>query len=68
LRLSKVCRRSPCPSSQTKRKSDEIEGALEKDFNDYLTVIDKGYVADTDQMLFKVGFGGLGVKRSTMTR
>jgi hypothetical protein len=42
---------------------DEIADALEKDFNHYLTVTDKGYVPDTDQMLFKVGFGGLGVKK-----
>ena len=42
---------------------DELADALEKDFNHYLTVTDKGYVPDTDQMLFKVGFGGLGVKK-----
>jgi hypothetical protein len=44
-------------------KRDEIADALEKDFNHYLTAVDKGYVADTDQMLFKVGFQGLGVKK-----
>lgn len=42
---------------------DELANALEKDFNHYLTVTDKGYVPDTDQMLFKTGFGGLGVKK-----
>lgn len=42
---------------------DELAEALEKDFNHYLTAVDKGYVPDTDQMLFKVGFGGLGVKK-----
>ena len=42
---------------------DELADALEKDFNHYLTAVDKGYVPDTDQMLFKVGFGGLGVKK-----
>lgn len=44
-------------------KRDEIADALGKDFNHYLTAVDKGYVADTDQMLFKVGFQGLGVKK-----
>ena len=42
---------------------DELANALEKDFNHYLTSTDPGYVPDTDQMLFKVGFGGLGIKK-----
>ncbi|QPF87021.1 hypothetical protein IC762_12275 [Bradyrhizobium genosp. L] len=42
---------------------DELAEALEKDFNHYLTTTDAGWVPDTDQMLFKVGFGGLGVKK-----
>lgn len=42
---------------------DELANALEKDFNHFLTVIAKEYVPDTDQMLFKVGFGGLGIKK-----
>jgi len=42
---------------------DELANALEKDFNHYLTVDAKEYVPDTDQMLFKVGFGGLGIKK-----
>ncbi|WP_027584593.1 hypothetical protein [Bradyrhizobium sp. Ai1a-2] len=42
---------------------DAVEDALEKDMNHYLTVVDKGYVADSDQMFFKTGFGGLGVKK-----
>jgi hypothetical protein len=42
---------------------DELANALEKDFNHYLTSTAKEYVPDTDQMLFKVGFGGLGIKK-----
>lgn len=42
---------------------DELANALEKDFNHYLTTDAKEYVPDTDQMLFKVGFGGLGIKK-----
>lgn len=42
---------------------DEIAEAFEKDFNHYLTAVAKEYVPDTDQMLFKVGFSGLGVKK-----
>lgn len=42
---------------------DEIANALEKDLNHYLTTIAKEYYPDTDQMLFKVGFSGLGVKK-----
>ncbi|MCA6108116.1 hypothetical protein J6497_12815 [Bradyrhizobium sp. CNPSo 4026] len=42
---------------------DELADAFEKDFNHYLTVVDKGWVPDSDQMFFKVGFGGLGVKK-----
>lgn len=43
--------------------NDGLAEALEKDFNHYLTVIDKGYRADTDRMLFLVGFGGAGFKK-----
>jgi hypothetical protein len=42
---------------------DELADALERDMNHYLTVVAKEYVPDTDQMLFKVGFGGLGIKK-----
>lgn len=42
---------------------DELADGLEKDFNHYLTAVAKEYVPDTDQMLFKVGFGGLGIKK-----
>jgi hypothetical protein len=51
------------PVIPEEEERDAIEDALEKDMNHYLTAVDKGYVADTDQMLFKVGFGGLGVKK-----
>lgn len=43
--------------------NDDLAEALEKDFNHYLTVVDKGYRADTDRMLFLVGFGGCGFKK-----
>ncbi len=46
-----------------KTDRDNLATALEKDFNHYLTVTAKEYVPDTDQMLFKVGFGGLGIKK-----
>lgn len=42
---------------------DEIAEALQKDMNHYLTTTAKEYYPDTDQMLFKVGFGGLGMKK-----
>lgn len=42
---------------------DELADALEKDFNHYLTTTAREYYPDTDQMLFKTGFGGLGVKK-----
>lgn len=42
---------------------DELANALEKDLNHYLTTTAREYYPDTDQMLFKVGFGGLGVKK-----
>lgn len=51
------------PPLDEEEERDEIADALEKDFNHFLTSVDKGYVPDTDQMLFKVGFGGLGVKK-----
>src|SRR6185312_12914515 len=42
---------------------DELANALEKDLNHYLTTTAREYYPDTDQMLFKVGFGGLGIKK-----
>ena len=42
---------------------DELANALEKDLNHYLTTTAKEYYPDTDQMLFKVGFNGLGIKK-----
>lgn len=50
----------PVPQEEPR---DELANALEKDFNHYLTSTAKEYVPDTDQMLFKVGFGGLGIKK-----
>lgn len=43
--------------------NDELAEALERDMNHYLTAVDKGYRADTDRMLFWVGFGGCGFKK-----
>ncbi len=43
--------------------NDDLAEALEKDFNHYLTVTDKGYRPDTDRMLFWCGFGGCGFKK-----
>lgn len=51
------------PIAPEEEPRDELANALEKDFNHYLTVDAKEYVPDTDQMLFKVGFGGLGIKK-----
>jgi hypothetical protein len=42
---------------------DQLAEALEKDFNHYLTVVDKAYRADTVRMLFDVGFGGCAFKK-----
>ena len=42
---------------------DELANALEKDLNHYLTTTAREYYPDTDQMLFKIGFGGLGIKK-----
>jgi hypothetical protein len=51
------------PAPPVEEPRDELANALEKDFNHYLTVDAREYVPDTDQMLFKVGFGGLGIKK-----
>lgn len=42
---------------------DDLAAALEIDLNHYLTAIDRGYRADTDRMLFWVGFGGAAFKK-----
>jgi hypothetical protein len=42
---------------------DDLGTALEKDMNHYLTVTASEYVADTDRMLFYIGFGGDGFKK-----
>jgi len=51
------------PPEPIVEQRDNLANALEKDFNHYLTSTAKEYVPDTDQMLFKVGFGGLGIKK-----
>lgn len=43
-------------------RSDLAE-ALQKDFNHYLTVVDKPYYADTDRMSFSQGLMGLAFKK-----
>lgn len=53
----------PPPMAPVEPPRDELADALEKDFNHYLTVTDQNYYPDTDQMLFKIGFGGLGIKK-----
>lgn len=53
----------PPPFIPPEEPRDELANALEKDFNHYLTSTAKEYVPDTDQMLFKVGFSGLGIKK-----
>ena len=50
------------PSVPGATKND-LAQALEKDFNHFLTVTDKGYRPDTDRMLFWTGFGGCGFKK-----
>ncbi len=52
-----------CLSSLKKNHVMNLANALEKDFNHYLTSTAKEFVPDTDQMLFKVGFSGLGIKK-----
>lgn len=42
---------------------DGLADAFEKDFNHYLTTTATEYYPDTDQMLFLIGFGGLGIKK-----
>lgn len=51
------------PPESIEEPRDDLANALEKDFNHYLTSTAKEYVPDTDQMLFKVGFSGLGIKK-----
>ena len=42
---------------------DDLSGALEYDLNHYLTVTDKPWVPDTDQMLLRVGLDGCVFKK-----
>lgn len=53
----------PIPPAPPGGQRDELANALEKDLNHYLTTTAREYYPDTDQMLFKVGFGGLGIKK-----
>lgn len=53
----------PQPPDQTVQFREELATALETDFNHYLTVDAPEYYPDTDQMMFLVGFGGLGIKK-----
>lgn len=43
--------------------NDKQAEALERDFNTYLTSVDKSYYPDTDKLLFSVGFRGCGFKK-----
>lgn len=43
--------------------NDDLAEALERALNHYLTDVDKGYRADSERMLFLVGFGGVGFKK-----
>lgn len=51
------------PQMPQEESRDVLANALEKDFNHYLTVTDKGYYSDTDKMLFNVGLSGEGIKK-----
>jgi hypothetical protein len=51
------------PNAPQQQDGDELAEALEKDFNYYLTAVDRGYRADFDRMLFWVGFGGCGFRK-----
>lgn len=44
-------------------QQDQLGDALEKDMNHYLTAVDREYYADTDRMLFMLGFGGTAFKK-----
>lgn len=44
-------------------QADDLAEALERDFNYYLTNIDKGYRPDTVRALFSTGFGGVSFKK-----
>ena len=50
-------------SNNSGAELDKLAGALEKDFNHYLTTTASEYYPDTDRMLFMVGFGGDGFKK-----
>ena len=51
------------PPDEFKMTKSDLAEALEKDFNHYLTVTDKGYRPDSVRNLFWIGFGGCGFKK-----
>ena len=53
--------RNDDPNATT--QEDALADALEKDMNHYLTVTDKDYVPDTDQLLFRIALDGCGFKK-----
>lgn len=55
---------SDMPMPQLSRS--ELANALQKDFNSYLTTVDKAYYADTDRMSFSQALFGLAFKKVYM--
>lgn len=53
----------PMPLPPPPLSRDDLATAFEDDMNHYLTSTAKEYYPDTDQMLFLIGFGGLGIKK-----
>lgn len=51
------------PPNPLAMSQSDLAEALERDFNHYLTVTDKGYRPDSVRMLFWIGFGGCGFKK-----
>jgi hypothetical protein len=45
------------------KERDVLADALERDFNRYLTTVDREYYADFRRMLFYTGFGGSGFRK-----
>lgn len=55
----KIRNDSTTPSTQ----QDQLANALEQDMNHYLTAVATEYYPDTDRMLFRAGFCGMGIKK-----
>ncbi len=53
----------PVPGAGEEIPRDELANALEKDFNHYLTVVDKDYYPDTSRMLFSRALLGCQFKK-----